>query len=52
MRLHTRLSKTMKYILVTMPLVAQMSYRIIKAKVFFIYEQNHQEASGNLTLGH
>lgn len=52
MLLHTRLSKLMKYILVTMPLVAQMSHKTIKAKVFFIYEQNHQEASKNLTQGH
>lgn len=52
MLLHTRLSKMMKYILVTMPLVAQMSHRTMKTKVFFIYEHNHREASRNLTLGH
>lgn len=40
----------MKYVLVTIPLVARMSHKTIQAKVFFIYDQNYRESSGNLTL--
>lgn len=50
--LHTRLSKTTKDTLVTVLSAAQMSHKTVKAKVFFIYEQSHQEASRNLTLEH